>query len=209
MIDFKKKIFGHYVAYSKVTKYDQYTDKYGVNHQETYELYVTANQYLKKIDTQFSQGVTRKILERLDTLGLAIWYADDGTTVLIGKNEKTGGSKRRRFQICTDRYSEKEVDVIIEYFRNVYGYNVSKKRRRDNEFRVQINGKDAQKFLKMIYPYFEEYFPSLLYKMDLGYRGSSLENEAYVLPSYKDLFSKMQNYWMQIHPLFVDRMKDR
>lgn len=204
LVQFKKNIFQRYINDSKITEYDAYTDKNGVNHKKSYELYVYANRYLKKIKAYFSNGINREFLNRLTPLGLAIWYADDGTTVLVGKNEETGGSKRRRVQICTDRYSEEEVEIMMEYFKEKYGYDVSKKRRDNNTFRIQINGKYAQDFLEMISPYFEKYFPSLLYKMDLGYRNESLKNERYVTQSYDEMFSRIKTY-----PLFIDRMINR
>ena len=62
----------------------------------------------------------------------------------------------------------------------------------------------AQKFLVDISPYFIKYFPSLLYKLDLGYRDSSLENRLYVSKEYHDLYLKISS-----HDLFVDRLKEK
>ena len=47
-------------------------------------------------------------------------------------------------------------------------------------------------------------FPSLLYKLDLGYRGKSLNKRTYVLEEYKNCFLRVS-----AHPQFFDRIKDK
>ena len=74
-------------------------------------------------------------------------------------------------------------------------------RKRGGQLRTQINGKSQQKFLCTIYKYFLQYFPSLSYKMDLGYRGNSLNNETYVTKEYKKCFELVS-----AHPKFIDRL---
>lgn len=47
-------------------------------------------------------------------------------------------------------------------------------------------------------------FPSLLYKLDLGYRDDSLNKKRYVLDEYKNCYIRIST-----HPQFVDRVKEK
>lgn len=47
-------------------------------------------------------------------------------------------------------------------------------------------------------------FPSLLYKLDLGYRNESLNKKRYVLDEYKNCFVRVS-----AHPQFRDRIKEK
>lgn len=47
-------------------------------------------------------------------------------------------------------------------------------------------------------------FPSLLYKLDLGYRNKSLDKKRYVMEEYKNCFIRIS-----AHPQFVDRVKEK
>ena len=54
------------------------------------------------------------VISKLTPLGFAMWFADDGTTILVGYNSSTGGAKSRRVQICTDSFTlEEQRDIII------------------------------------------------------------------------------------------------
>lgn len=74
-------------------------------------------------------------------------------------------------------------------------------RHRRNQFRIQINT-TFQQFICSISDYFYNYFPSLLYKMDLGYRDRQLTT-AYVSQEYRDCYSKIS-----AHPQFKDRLAE-
>lgn len=45
---------------------------------------------------------------KLDPLGFSLWYADDGTTILVQINSQTKSAKNRRIQICTDNFTQEE-----------------------------------------------------------------------------------------------------
>ena len=95
LIDFKADIITRYLpdAKVKVVSYDGFTDKNGVNHQRYYQLSASSSEYVKKLDKIFyPNGVKiypKDAVFKLTPLGYAMWYADDGTTVLVGKNENT------------------------------------------------------------------------------------------------------------------------
>ena len=77
-------------------------------------------------------------------------------------------------------------------------------RRKQGVYRLQINkGSDkfSEKIISTIYPFFYNHFPSLLYKMDLGYRGSMLFDRNIVSLEYHELFTNMKT-----HSQFRDRL---
>lgn len=208
LVMFKEKIFNQYYGFSnsKVTFVPKNV-KDGITRQDTWRLYISPNNSFKKLEKKFygeeGRVCPEKMLNNLCPLGLAIWYADDGTTIQVGYNERTGSSSRRRVQICTDSYTLEEVEMIIDYFEREYG-RTSRVDRGNSTYRIQINNLSAQKFLEDISPYFIQYFPSLLYKLDMGYRGESLDNELYVTKEYKELFLKISS-----HEEFIDRLSEK
>lgn len=76
-------------------------------------------------------------------------------------------------------------------------------RKRKDQLRTQINGLSAQKFICMIEESFIN-FPSLLYKLDLGYRGKSLDKKRYVSEEYKNCYIRIS-----AHPQFIDRVQEK
>lgn len=208
LIKFKEKIFNQYVGFagSKIVFKQSHIDKHGVNRKDTWRLYVSPTRYFKEFESRWykpKKVVPTEDLKYLDKLGLAIWFADDGTTIQVGYNQTNGSSNRRRVLICTDSFTLDEIDALRKQLK-VMGYDTSIKTHRVNRYRIQILGKSAQEFMLDISPYFIQYFPSLLYKLDLGYRGDSLNNELYVLKEYKELFLKISS-----HPNFRDRIKEK
>lgn len=106
---------------------------------------------------------TRKLLNWLDELGLAIWFMDDGF-ININESEQRHGSVQRniRMSTCVD---EQTCNMMINYF----------KERWDVEFRPFLEksklyslatrtNNDTDKFIEIVKPYVEQ-VPSLLYKI--------------------------------------------
>lgn len=139
---------------------------------------------------------------KLDDLGFALWYADDGTTVLVQISNKNGGARSRRVQICTDNFTPEEHLLIKEELDSL-GYTVKCiDRKRNGQLRAQING-NSQHFICMLESSFLN-FPSLLYKLDLGYRLESLNKKHYVSDEYRECFLRIS-----AHPQFFDRVKEK
>lgn len=209
LIDFKAKIIKQYLpdAKVKIMEYEGFTDKKGVNHQKYYQLSASSSEYIKELDKLFYPNGKKiyptGIIEKLTPLGFALWYADDGTTVLVGKNETTKGARSRRVQFCTDGFTESDTRAIQQDMKNL-GYDCKIiDRKREGQFRIEIAPKDGQRLFLELETFFY-YFPELLYKMDLGYRTSSLQNRAYVSEEYEALYTRIKT-----HPLFKDRMIGR
>lgn len=188
---------------------DSYIDKNGVNHQKAYRLIAGPHPYINKLRLLFyPQGkkiYPSNIISKLTPIGYAMWYADDGTTVLVQKGSgASGGAKSRRIQFCTDNFSYEEQQKIIDelIFSKYYTPKIVN-RHRNNQYRLQISTYDGQKLFLEIYHFFLYYFPSLLYKMDMGYRGEGLLKRAYVSEDYYKLFIEIS-----AHPQFKDRIKE-
>lgn len=142
LIMFKKKIFDQYFGYSnsKIT-FIAANEKNKIKRKDTWKLYVSPNKYFKKIELECYKPykvVSQQMLNDLTTLGLAIWFADKGTTIQVGYNAATGSSAKRRVQICTDNFSFDEVVLIQKHFEKQYG--TTKIIDRGNKhYRIQIN----------------------------------------------------------------------
>lgn len=207
LIDFKRKIIEKNIPDARVLvrEYKEFTDKNGVHHQKYYQL-EAKGEYIKKLQRLFYPNgikiIPKGIIEKLTPLGLAMWYADDGTTILVGK-QKNGSAKARRVQICTDCFTVDEINMAIEEFKKIH-LNVFKIKRKENVYRISLKSLESQKFMLQIANYFYYYFPSLLYKIDLGYRNDSLNKRSYVLYEYSNLYIKIS-----AHPDFKDRLLNR
>lgn len=209
LIHFKESIIKRNLPGVKIKlhSYDAYVDKTNINHQKYYVLYVSPHPYFWKLQEEFypkgKKIVPKKYLRPLSPIGYAMWYADDGTTVLVGKNKTTGSSMSRRVQFCTDNFNPEDVQKLSKMIAEAYGKTSLIKRKKDM-YRINIQVQDAQFFIKDIYKFFYNYFPSLLYKMDMGYRGTSLLNKTYVSEDYHNIYLEIS-----AHPSFVDRMANR
>lgn len=210
LVQFKAKIIQKYLpdAKVKITEHESYVDKNGVSHKKYYLLTVSKSKYIKKLSNLFYPNgkkiCPKGVIEKLDALGMAMWFADDGTTVLVQHNETTGSARSRRVQICTDNFSLEEHDnIIIPELKNK-GYEVTYVKRGEHFRTTFKNMKKVQSMFIEMYSYFYNDFPSLLYKMDLGYRNSSLKNRTYVLKEYEEIYIKISS-----HPSYLDRIGGR
>lgn len=208
LLEYKAKIISQHLPDAKVSisSFKGYTDKNGVNHQDYYQLNASGAEYFKKLNKIFypdgKKVYPSGTVSKLTPIGFAMWYADDGTTVLVGKNDTTGSARSRRIQICSDGFAPKEnLEIQKELIEKGYDTKIIN-RNRKNQFRVQIATKVGQLFLIEIEPFFHN-FPELLYKMDMGYRNFTLDSN-YVYPEYKELFLRVSS-----HPQFKDRMIGR
>lgn len=118
----------------------------------------------------------RKLLNRLDAKGIAIWYMDDGHINIRKTNNKIHGFY---IKISTCEPKE-EVQVIIDYFKEVWGvqfYMYHEGKKEDN-FSLCCGTKEGIKFIDIVKPYVEQ-VPSMIYKIqfDLSQREKNLYNK--------------------------------
>lgn len=105
---------------------------------------------------------TRKLLNWLDELGLAIWFMDDGF-ININESEQRHGSIQRNIRIstCVD---EQTCNMMINYFKERWNveFRPFLEKSRLYSLATRTNN-DADKFIEIVKPYVEQ-VPSLLYK---------------------------------------------
>lgn len=118
----------------------------------------------------------RKLLNRLDAKGIAIWYMDDGHINIRKTNNKIHGFY---IKISTCEPKE-EVQVIIDYFKEVWGvqfymYHEGKK---EDSFSLCCGTKEGLKFIDIVKPYVEQ-VPSMIHKIqfNLSQREKNLYNK--------------------------------
>lgn len=151
-----------------VKHHKQYIDTDNVNHKENWELVVSAHPYFAKkyhnfYDDYKNRVVTKNAISWLTANGLANWYMSDGYICLVGI--KNGNIKNRRIDICTDRYSLENINMICEEIYKMFNIQFCPVKR-NNRYRIRLRSKDYCKFINLIKPYI---VPSMIYKLYLGY----------------------------------------
>lgn len=116
----------------------------------------------------------RKLLNRLDTMGIAIWYMDDGNiNIRKDKNGRPMGFYIR-ISACEPK---QEVQIIIDYFKEVWGINfyMFHEGKKEDSYSLCCGTKEGLKFISLVKPYVEQ-VPSMLHKIqyDLSQRHRSL-----------------------------------
>lgn len=112
----------------------------------------------------------RKLLNRLNKLGIAIWYMDDGCI-----NIRKTGDKIHGFYIRIATCLQKEDNqVIIDYFKEVWDisfYQFKEGRPGKNTYSLCCGTQEGIKFIEIVKPYIES-CPSMIYKIqyDLSQR---------------------------------------
>lgn len=94
----------------------------------------------------------RKMLNRLDSLGIAIWYMDDGhINIRRSKDGKIHGFYIK-ISICEPK---EEVQVIIDYFREVWGidFYMYHEGRKTDSYSICCGTKEGLKFIDIVKPY--------------------------------------------------------
>lgn len=116
----------------------------------------------------------RKLLNRLDAMGIAIWYMDDGHINL--RKDSNGRPMGFYIKISTCEPKE-EVQVIIDYFKEVWGINfyMFHEGKKEDSYSLCCGTKEGLKFISLVKPYVEQ-IPSMQYKVqyDLSQRVRNL-----------------------------------
>lgn len=116
----------------------------------------------------------RKLLNRLDAMGIAIWYMDDGhINIRKDKNKKPMGFY---IKISTCEPKE-EVQTIIDYFKEVWNikFYMFHEGKNEDSYSLCCGTKEGIKFISLVKPYVEQ-VPSMLHKIqyDLSQRVRNL-----------------------------------
>lgn len=104
----------------------------------------------------------RKLLNRLDAKGIATWYMDDGHINYRKYNGKIVGLY---IKISTCEPKE-EVQVIIDYFKEVWGVNfyMFHEGKKEDSYSLCCGTKEGLKFIEIVKPYVSQ-VPSMIHKI--------------------------------------------
>jgi hypothetical protein len=102
--------------------------------------------------------ITRKLLDKLDLEGVAIWFMDDGSTSFKRQN---GQIHAVETTIAT-YISKEQNEIIVQYFLEKWGIKWGVNRA-GHLWRIRCGTKESRKFCALIEPYV---IPSMRYKID-------------------------------------------
>lgn len=107
----------------------------------------------------------RRMLNRLDAKGIAIWYMDDGHINLKKYKGKVSG-----FYIKISTCLPKEqVQVIIDYFKEEWNisFYMFHEGKREDSYSICCGTTEGKKFINIVSPYINE-IPSMRYKIQFN-----------------------------------------
>lgn len=105
----------------------------------------------------------KKILNRLDKVGIAIWYMDDGHINIRKTKDKIHGFYIK-ISICRPK---KEVQIIIDYFVDVWNINFYMFHEGNGDsYSLCCGTIEGKKFIKLVKPIISK-IPSMMYKIKL------------------------------------------
>ena len=111
----------------------------------------------------------RKLLNRLDAKGIAIWYMDDGHI----NYRKTNGKVHGFYIKIATCIPKEELQIIIDYFKEVWDieFYMFHEGKKENSYSLCCGTKEGIKFINIVKPYVEQ-VPSMIHKIqyDLSQR---------------------------------------
>lgn len=117
----------------------------------------------------------RKLLNRLDAKGIAIWYMDDGHINI--RKDKDGRPMGFYIKIATCMPKE-DLQIIIDFFLEEWGvkFYMFHEGKKENSYSLCCGTKEGIKFLNIVKPYVSQ-VPSMMHKItyDLSQRRRPLE----------------------------------
>ena len=155
-VKYKNKLLGelviHYKEYEVQNSYKK----------EKVEAWTYSNQAISKIYQLCTKDnhkyITKEWLEKLNWLGIAIWYMDDGSLNV--------GTKNPSIYFHTEGYSKEENETIINFFSHI-GIKAYLRRYKTYYF-VAISTNDSNKIWENIKTFIPD---SMQYKLPLEYQG--------------------------------------
>ena len=155
-VKYKNKLLGelviHYKEYEAQNSYKK----------EKVEAWTYSNQAISKIYQLCTKDnhkyITKEWLEKLNWLGIAIWYMDDGSLNV--------GTKNPSIYFHTEGYSKEENETIINFFSHI-GIKAYLRRYKTYYF-VAISTNDSNKIWENIKTFIPD---SMQYKLPLEYQG--------------------------------------
>ncbi len=117
----------------------------------------------------------RKLLNRLDAKGIAIWYMDDGHINIRRDKDKRPMGFYIKIATCLPK---DEVQIIIDYFKEVWDVNfyMFHEGKKEDSYSLCCGTKEGIKFINIVKPYVSQ-VPSMTHKIiyDLSQRRRPLD----------------------------------
>lgn len=117
----------------------------------------------------------RKMLNRLDARGIAIWYMDDGHINIRKDKDKRPMGFYIKIATCLPK---DELQIIIDYFKEVWDVNfyMFHEGKKEDSYSLCCGTKEGLKFIDIVKPYVSQ-VPSMIHKItyDLSQRRRSLD----------------------------------
>lgn len=151
----KELVFTKYNYLKNISQEPRLIDKYderlqNPSYQQWY-WYINANPALNDIYDMIYKNkvkyINEKLFEKIEPLGLAIWYMDDGS--------KEGNSG---YLLCTHSFSDEDIEIIQNIL--LFKFNINTSKHKSNAIYIMSDSKLA--FKKLIEPYIVE---SMKYKL--------------------------------------------
>ena len=102
--------------------------------------------------------ITRKLLNWITPLGLAIWYMDDG-----GLGVKKRNGKIHAFDLILNTHTTTDQNqIMIDYFKEVWDVQFTQVKNKGH-YRLRCGTKEAKKFIQIVKPFI---LPMFAYKID-------------------------------------------
>lgn len=144
IVNRKEKRFGNIKEYQQICIYSTASP--------------TLTELFNKIYLNNKKSVTKEILDKLEPLGIAVWYCDDG-------NYNYG---RKKISIATLGFTKQENELIKEWLSENFGIMSTirelKSKFTRGRFFIEISNNNKEKFIALIKPYVHE---SMSYKLGL------------------------------------------
>ena len=129
------------------SQYDKRTNKT----YHAYYVYMRASEYLTMLYHKFYplgiKIIPKDLLYKLDGLGIAVWFMDDGY--------KTGNT----FGLSTNCFSLEDLNIVIDFFKEKFNITATIQ---NSDHSIRISSKSAQIFKNLIKDYIH---PDCLYKI--------------------------------------------
>ena len=158
-LDWKMKLLRQYGVKTSELKF---IDNNGYGAYEAYTRVTTFLKRCRKILYTPKKRVTRKILNRLDAIGISIWYMDDGS--LSNKKDKKGKVTSSVLTISTC-FSYEENQIIIDYFQEVWGVRFGQ-RKMKNHYALICGTREGRKFINIVKNTVSK-IPCMQYKLNI------------------------------------------
>lgn len=147
----------------------EYTSKCGYNKGKTVVYsQLSTTPFIKALrrivyrpnDSRYVKTYERKLLNRMDAKGIAIWYMDDGC--INHRKYKDGRCAGFYIRIATCTTKE-QCQIIIDYFKEVWDVNFYTIKEGPG-YSLCCGTKEGKKFIDIVKPYVEQ-VPSMLHKI--------------------------------------------